>query len=273
MEKKINKKIISVSDINGWLYCPRKIYLNKVCNLPVIQNRAMVIGKLKHNIIEIFSKQEESFISKIDKDYDKIDLAFMFEDFLNQIANNIFIANHASIEKFMIDPADILKKVHRDFSEDIRLRIQHIKEKTAQSIFGNDIWKSLETIYISEMKVESDIIGLRGRIDRVLFSRKDNSVIPFELKSREDNIFHSDEIQLTAYAMLLEEKYLQKISRGIIEVGNNKKEISISEENKKEVLQIADLIRNIETNPIPPILSNFNKCRYCDFQEECGKLK
>jgi len=123
------------------------------------------------------------------------------------------------------------------------------------------------------MKVESDLIGLRGRVDRVLFSRKDNSVIPFELKSREDNIFHSDEIQLTAYAMLLEEKYLQKINRGFIEVGNNKKEIPITEENRNEVMQITDLIRNIETNPIPPILSNFNKCRYCDFQEECSKLK
>jgi len=131
----IKKKIISVSDINGWLYCPRKIYLNKVCKLPTIQNRAMVIGKLKHNILEVFSKQEENFISKIDKDYDKIDLAFMFEDFLNKIANLIFIENHAAIEKFMIDPTDILKKVHRDFSEDIRL-IKPLQEFLEQ-IYGS----------------------------------------------------------------------------------------------------------------------------------------
>ncbi len=265
-------KIVSVSDINGWLYCPRKIYLNKVCKLPTIQNRNMVIGRLKHNILESFSKQEEKFISKIDKDYDKVDLAFMFEDFLKSIATIIFIENDGVIKKFMIDSDDIMKKVFRDFSEDIRLRIQSIKEKTSSGIFGKDIWTSLDLIYISEMKVESESIGLRGRVDRVLISKKDGSVIPFELKSREDKIFHSDEIQLTAYAMLLEEKYSRKISAGIVEVGNNKKEVPITDENKNEVLQLVDKIRNIEDNPAPPILSNFNKCRYCEFQEECSKL-
>lgn len=267
------KKLVSISDINAWLYCPRKVYLTKVCNLPTIQNRAMVIGRLKHNILEAFSKQEEKFISKIDKDFDKLDLLFLYEDFLKNIANIIFIENIQIINKFMIDKEDIMKKVLRDFSEDIKLRIQAIKEKTSEGIFGENIWHSLDSLYISELKLESSELGLKGRVDRILISKKDGSIIPFELKSREDNIFHSDEIQLTAYAMLLEDRYKREIKKGIVEVGNNKKEIPISEENKKEVLQFADSIRNIAENPIPPMQSNFNKCRNCEFAEECMKLK
>jgi len=272
-KKEHKKKLISISDLNAWLYCPRKVYLTKVCNLPTIQNRNMVIGRLKHNILEAFSKQEEKFVSKIDKDFDKLDLLFLYEDFLKSIANIVFIENMQMINKFMIDRDDIMKKVLRDFSEDIKLRIQSLKEKTSLGIFKENLWNSLENFYISELRLESENLGLKGRVDRILISKKDNSIIPFELKSREDNIFHSDEIQLTAYAMLLEDKYRREIKKGIVEAGNNRKEILITENNRAEVLKLADEIRNIADNPAPPIQSNFNKCRNCEFSEECLKLK
>ena len=41
----------------------------------------------------------------------------------------------------------------------------------------------------------------------------------------------------------------------------------------RKVCKIADLIRNVENNPAPPIQSNFNKCKSCEFKEECMKLK
>ena len=57
--------------------------------------------------------------------------------------------------------------------------------------------------------------------------------MPFELKSREERIFPSDEMQLTAYAMLLEHMYHQKIPIGIVEVGNKRQEIEISEDKRQ----------------------------------------
>ena len=269
-----NKKIISVSDINAWLYCPRKLYLQRVCGLNVSLNRNMLIGKIKHSIIESFSKKEENFVSQLDKDYDKLDLVFMYEDFLKGIANLVFIDNNEAINRFMVDKEDIFKKILRDFSEDIKIRITGIKEATSKGFFKESIWKNLDYVYLSEVRLESPAYGLRGRVDRILISRKDNSIIPFELKSREDRIFRSDELQLTAYAMLLEDYYKTSISRGIVEVGNNKKEINITEQDKNEVLKIAEEIRNLssENSIVPPIQSNFNKCRSCEFKEECMKL-
>jgi CRISPR/Cas system-associated exonuclease Cas4 (RecB family) len=181
-----NKRMISVSDINSWLYCPRKLYLQRICGLSTMPNRNLIAGKLKHNILENFSKNEEKFISKIDKDYERIDLAFMYEDFLKGIANAVFIENNALIDKFMIDKEDMMKKVARDFSEDIKIRIKSIKEKTAEGIFGSELQRNLDSVYISELKVESQELGLRGRVDRVLISRTTGEIIPFELKSREE---------------------------------------------------------------------------------------
>lgn len=267
-----NKKIISVSDITAWLYCPRKVYLNKICGLKVGQNRNMVIGRLKHNILENFSKSEEKVITQFDSNFDSLDMVFIYEDLIKHIAKNVFDQNQQSIEKFLIDKEDILKKILRDFSEDIKLRVKSIKEAILKGHIKEDIWKNLDSIYLSELKLESESLGLKGRVDRIIISRADNSIIPFELKSREDKIFLSDELQLTAYAMLLEYQYHQKILKGIIEVGNNKQEIEISEDKKQEVLRIAEEIRNLNEKFVPPIQSNFNKCRSCEFREECMKL-
>jgi CRISPR-associated protein Cas4 len=267
-----SKKLVSVSDINSWLYCPRKLYLQRVCGLQISANRNMVIGKIKHNILEVFSKKEETLVSQLDENFDSIDIVFMYEDFIKKLSEQIFISNAEQIDKFMIDKEDILKKVMRDFSQDIKLRVSSIKEAIAKGFTKESIWKNLDSIYLSELRVESENIGLKGRVDRVLISRKDNSVIPFELKSREERVFLSDELQLTAYAMLLEDMYKTKIKAGFVEVGNNKQMIEISEAKKDEVLKIAEQIRNLKTGAVPPIQSNFNKCRNCEFREECVKI-
>ncbi len=265
-------KTISVSDINAWLYCPRKVYLQKICGLQSPPNRNMLIGKLKHNILEAVSKKEESLVSQINSNFDSIDIVFLYEDFIKRISEQVFIQNANQVERFMIDKEDILKKVLRDFSEDLKLRVSAIKEAISRGFEKETIWKNLESVYISEIRLESENLGLRGRVDRILVNRKDNSIIPFEIKSREERIFLSDELQLTAYAMLLEELYHTKIQKGFVEVGNRKQEIEISDQKKSEVLKIADEIRNLNESNVPPIQSNFNKCRICEFKEECTRI-
>jgi len=267
-----SKKIISVSDINAWLYCSRKVYLQKICGLHSPPNRAMLIGRLKHNILEAVSKKEEALVSQIDSSFENLDIVFLYEDFIKKISERIFIENAAQIEKFLVDKEDILKKGMRDFSEDIKLRVSSIKQAISKGFSKDTLWKNLDFIYLSEVRLESENLGLKGRADRVLINRKDNSVMPFELKSREDRIFLSDELQLTAYAMLLEEKYSMRIPKGFVEVGNNRQEIDISEDKKQQVLKIAEEIRNLDESLIPPMQSNFNKCKSCEFREECMKL-
>jgi CRISPR-associated exonuclease Cas4 len=232
-----------------------------------------MIGKIKHSIFENFSNEERKIISQIDNNFDPIDMAIIYEEFLNSIAEKVFVENREAIDRFMIDKEEILKKVQRDFSEDIKLRIASIKEAIKNGFSKETLWDNLESIYLSEIRLESEAIGLKGRVDRVKIERKNHLIVPYELKSREDNIFHSDELQLTAYAMLLEPYYRTVINKGVIEVGNKKQEIEITRANREEVLKIAEQIRNIEAIEPPPIQSNFKKCQYCDFREECMKLK
>jgi CRISPR-associated protein Cas4 len=271
-QKKDKKRLVSVSEINSWLFCARKLYIQKLLKVQPSMNRQMLIGMIKHSIFENFSNNEEKLVSQIDEKCDTLDIVFRYNELLKNTANSVFREKTDLIERFLVDKDDIFKKVSRDFTEDIKLRVQSIKESILKGFTKEKIWSNMDSLYYSEVKLESEDLGLKGRVDRVQVYRKNNLIIPYELKSREDNIFHSDELQLTAYAMLLEPKYHTKIEYGIVEVGNNRKEVPITEENRREVVQIVEAIRNIESNPVPPIQSSFNKCKTCDFREECMKL-
>lgn len=266
------KELISVTDIVSWLYCPRKLYLTRVMKLREPLNSKMLIGKLKHNIIENFSKKEEQLIKRIDKKYDKVELSIIYSEFIKEIAELVFSINKQSIDAFNLSREEVLKKTIKDFSYDLKIRIENIEKKLSEGFLGEELWKNLDSLYVSELKLESENLGLKGRVDRVEIIKKENIIIPYELKTREDKIFHSDEIQLTAYAMLLEDLYKTKIEKGFVESGENKKEIEIKEENKDKVLKIADEIRNLKLNLPPLMQSNFNKCKSCSLNEDCPKL-
>jgi len=194
---------------------------------------------------------------------------FVYQTFLREIAKEIFQKNNNMIEGFSIDRTELFKKILKNFEEDMKIRIISIKKTISDGFFGEELWKNLQPKYISEMKLESSILGLRGRIDRVEFNG--DKIIPYELKSRENKIFLSDEIQLTAYAMLLEESYKTKINEGVIECSGKKQKTAITEENKKIVLNIAEKIRHIGEN-VPEMPSSFGKCAKCDLREECLRM-
>ena len=264
-----NKRLINVTDITSWLYCPRKLWLCKIKKLKQPLNKPMLVGKLKHDILDRFSKTENQIISNIQKDYDRLELFLIYENQLKKIAHEVFLKNHKIIQAFHLDRAEIFKKVLEDFSEDIKIRIESIKKTIEQGFIGEGLWKNLTPKYISEVKIESPSLGIKGRIDRVEIDNENKIFIPYELKTREGRIFYSDEIQLTAYAMLLEDQYNISIKEGVIESGSNKQKIKIKQENKERVLEIADNIRNLVEDIEPQLPSNFNKCRNCGFRKYC----
>jgi CRISPR-associated exonuclease Cas4 len=267
-----NKKVISISDIVSWLYCPRKLYITRVKRIQQPMTKEMALGKLKHSILENASKKEIELVSSIDKQYDKLDLVLLYEKFINNTADKIIFENKKMVEGFRINSEELKKKIVSEFVQDIKLRVESISEKMKEGLKKEELWENLDKIYISELSLESEHYGLRGRVDRVEISRKLDLIVPYEVKSRADRIFPSDEIQLTAYAMLLEDYYKRKVERGIIEVTGMKKEIPITEENKAKVLDIAEQIRNLSEKNPPPMQSNFNKCQKCIFNEFCADL-
>jgi CRISPR/Cas system-associated exonuclease Cas4 (RecB family) len=55
----MNIPVLSITDITSYLYCPRKFYLKKVRGIKEKPNQAMIKGRLKHEILDIFNKMKK----------------------------------------------------------------------------------------------------------------------------------------------------------------------------------------------------------------------
>ena len=259
------KKLISVTDITEYLYCPRKVYLRLVKNIKQQPTRQMILGFLRHKVIEIFNKNESALVSSIDIPLEEKTIKQLYEKLLSNITKATLNLNTNLVDKFKIDSVNFSDSIKQTLSPEISLRVPVIAKTLNQNFFGKELWDKLSPKYISELKIESPSLGLKGRIDRIKINSK---ITPYEIKSREQS-YDSDKIQLAAYALLLEEKFKTKIDSGTLELLGKTEEVILDKEIKERVLELAEEIRNLSENPPPPMLSNFNKCKSCTLRVDC----
>ena len=271
--------MLNVTDLSSYLYCPRKFYLQKIKGIRTPPTKPMIEGLIRHEVIEKFANNEKYIILNFTQKLEKQDIVNSFQNLLNNL-NEIIIEKHRpKINQFSISPRELIKKINLQMQNDFQLRANAISNTMQGGFLGAELWANLKPKYFSEMRLASEKLGLKGRADRVMIA--DETIIPFELKTREaEKIYPSDEIQLTAYAMLLEEKYNQPIPLAILESGNTKHELTITQENKNKVIElikeINELIRKSTSQtgyrPNPKFPSSFAKCQICELGEECENL-
>ncbi len=263
-------KLLNVTDLSAYIFCARKFYLEKVKGLRQPLNKAMIEGSIRHKVLEEFSVQEERLVESFGS-VSKKEIVEKFHSLLDLIIKKVFSQNAETIQKFGIDVKELYKKIFEAMENDILLRAGSIDDAIRKGFTGKDLWANLEPKYISEMELISEELGLKGRADRVMIS--EDSIVPFELKTRTiDKVWPSDEVQLTCYGMMLEEKYGKKIPLGILEAGNKKHEIVIDEKKKKEVVKLIGEVNEVLEGRNLRFPSSFGKCQSCPWKKECDEL-
>ncbi len=255
------KKLINITDITSYLYCPRKLWL-KMKGFKEPATQKMISGFLKHKVLDIFNKNESSIVSSIKEKINLSGLNQLYKDNLLNIARQVLESHKSQAQAFGINEQDFLKQILKISEPEIKLRVESISQSQEKGFLGKELWRNLKPKYLTEFEIVSEELGLKGRVDRIKLQEE---IIPYEFKTREE-IYESDKIQLAAYALLLEQEFSKPIALGIIETSSQVLEIELTQELKNQVLEIAEKIRNLEEPSLP---SNFNKCRACKFQKEC----
>lgn len=119
------------------------------------------------------------------------------------------------------------------------------------------------------LTVWSDAHGLFGRADTVEF-RRGEAPLPVEHKSGRQRKLPA-QLQLAAQAICLEEMFGQPIARGALWLHGQRRrsEVPISEELKRQVLRVAELIRATRSQPrLPPAVFD-SRCPGCSLINEC----
>ena len=256
---------INITDIISYTFCPRKLYLKRIKGIKEPPNLKMIIGRLKHNVFDLFAKNEEALVSSINENLSEYQLLSIYQEALATATRQVISNNRQLMTTFAI-PSDILTKDIQAFMKnEFDLKISSLKNSLAQGFREKQIWENLRPKYLTEFQIDSKELGLKGRIDRVELGE---NILPYELKTRA-NIYESDKLQLAAYALLLESHFNTKITKGIAESHEDRQEVELTQEMKAKVLDIADKIRNFDKNKAPPFLSNFMKCQSCILKKEC----
>ena len=264
------RKFFNVRDVSDYLYCARKAYLKLVVGKREPANSAMIAGRIIHEILDEFSKLEPDITSGIIRKMSSKELENLFSKHIEIAASRIFQKNEQIASSFNISQEEITGRIMQKLKRDLSKRIPAITRLLNKNIFGNQLWQHLEPKFLTELRIESEKYGLVGKIDKVMISKE--GYIPYEVKNSEaSNPHKSDLLQLAAYALLLEEHFKTKISRGVLEYKNQEIEIEISEELKQDVLNIISCLNMLNEKNIPPITEKLNKCRACGLRGECYK--
>lgn len=261
----MSKQIINITDITEYLYCPRKVYLKLVKGIRTPPTQRMINGMLRHKVFDLFNKNEKVLVESINLKIPEKEIKKLYETLLIDITKEVLMQNQTLAGNFRIDEKEFSNSISKTINPEIDLRVSAVSKTLEKGFLGKELWRNLMPKYLTEYKIESQELGLRGRIDRIMFSE---SPVPIEIKTRE-KIYDSDKIQLAGYALLLEKEFGKQINKGVVEFMGKREDIELTEELKNQVLEIAEKLRNlIEENAGMP--SNFKKCENCELKENCN---
>ena len=265
---------IPVSMLSAYLYCSRKLFIEEVLMVEEPDKESLVMGSIRHETYDNINKKEEAIAISITKSEPFENIQALYRKEYLAILRKAIVNNKKRLENVSLGMLEAYRKSFPFIMEESSMRAFNIFNFIeANNVFGDELWQKLTPKIISELRVESDELKLKGVIDQVHVY--DNDYVPFELKTGRtpsDGVWPSHRIQVAAYSLLLQEKFKKQIKEGFVVYldTKEKRHIAINPFMKEEVKQIVnDILELLEKKELPDFCSNQNKCRKCGVKQTC----
>jgi CRISPR-associated exonuclease Cas4 len=265
---------ISVSMLSTYVFCSRKLFLEKVLAQKEPIKESTVLGSLRHEIYDFINQSERKIVESIIKKLDYNDITSAYRKFYIKALREKIIKNKSRIKSVNLSLMEVFKTTSPLVLNEARARALNIFSCMQKyGVYGNELWEKVTPKLLSEIRIESEELQLYGIVDRIEIH--ENAYIPVELKTGKlpkDGIWPGHRIQLAAYALILEERYNTKVKEGFIKYldANQTRHIAINPFMKEEILKLVKEIQElIKTPEIPDYCRNRNKCVKCGLKETC----
>lgn len=265
---------IPVTLLSTYLYCPRKLFLEKVLMLEEPPKESLVMGSIRHETYDFINKKEEEIAVSITKDMSFQDIMELYKNKCLGMLRKVILDNKKRLREVDIDMFDAYEKSAKFIAEESNSRADNIFSFIqANKVYGEELWQKLTPKIISELKIESDELMLKGIIDQIHVY--EDSYVPFELKTGrtpQDGVWPSHRIQIAAYSLLLQEHFSKQVKEGFVFYldSRQKRHIAINPYMRDEVKQIVnEVISLLEGKELPSFCDNKNKCAKCGIKETC----
>lgn len=265
---------ISVSMLSTYLYCPRMLFLQKVLAVEEPPKESLVLGSLRHEIYDFINQSEEKIVRSIREKIPYSELLSTYKSHYSRILKEKIIKNKPSIREVNLSIVNVFKKTWPLILNEAELRAKNIFNFVLEyDVYGSELWEKLTPKIISEKRIESEKLQLKGIIDRIEIHK--NSYVPIELKTGKmpkDGVWPGHRIQIAAYAMLIEESFNTNVKEGFIRYldTNETRRIVINPFMKEEIIAlIKEIQKLLERQEIPNYCENKNKCINCGLRSTC----
>lgn len=265
--------MISVTMLSSYLYCKRKLFLEKVLKIVEPEKEVLVLGKVRHEVFDVINKSEEKLVRSITLKISKDEIRDLYKKNHSKALRNIIIKNKKDLSKFNLEMIEVFKSIWDSIEPEIELRVGVVHDfMKSHDVYGDELWERLTPKIKSEVYLQSEKLHLKGIIDKLeVFPDK---VIPVELKSGKapsDGVWPGHQIQVGAYILLLQESG-KNSPNGIVYylTGKEKKEVYLNPFLKEEIIELTKKVNQLmNDNQIPDFTSSKSKCDMCGLKEQC----
>jgi len=207
--------MISVTDLTSYLFCPRKLYLERVLGLVEPHKEAIVKGSVIHKAMEYLTNSEEAIVKSINSPLTKLELFELYKLKSSELFGEIVQLNRARIREFFDTEEFFIQNLSLIVSDSAERAARLCSFMAQNKLLGSELWAALMPKMVSELKLRSETLGLSGVVDRADFY--ETCIVPLEIKTGKApgrGTWHGHEIQLAAYALLLKEHYGLEVKEG-----------------------------------------------------------
>jgi len=267
-------QVLSVTDLSPNVFCPRQFYLSKVLGLRR-QPPEFVEGTLEHDARRLLNEALGSAYAASQQD-----TAMLLHAAGNIIGKVLDYAKNIALQQHPVFTKEI-----DGFVRELSFRLhQEERDRTRLLTCTTNVqgWSDrLRTSFPveNEFSVFSSKLRLRGRIDEV-YEKADGTLAIRDIKTAPLGFPYdeSNQVQIGAYAMLLEEQESKKVMQAAVYSSRSlaERQVVVDEYLKKQVVDANQNVRKLLADPeLPKILTGPEavKCGVCFLREECHKLR
>ncbi len=265
-------KLVSVTDMCAYNFCKRSLYLKLVLKLREPPKPVMVLGSIRHKVYEEANKKEEELVSQISSDFKRQEILQMFSNAYNAILNKSVYSYLPQLESLKMDKEEVTVQLQKAVAGQAQERADEIVSFSSKTgLFGKELWESLTPKIMSELRVSSEKLRLKGIVDRI--EVYGSEYVPVEIKTGKapyEGVWPDHRLQVAAYMLLLNEKFNIRIKEGLVNyvAANQQRQIVMNPFMEYEVTgAVNNVFELVEQKKVPDFCGK-SYCTVCSFGED-----
>ncbi len=266
--------LISVTWLSAFDYCSRKLYLERVLKLKEPPKEPIVLGTVRHRVVDFINKHEERIVRSVSRDDSEEYIRDKYRNYYLRFLKKAIVDHKYELSEVGLNQLEAYKKIKELVLEECLIRAENlIAFVRKQRIYGDELWEKLTPKLESEFYVESEKLGLKGIIDNI--ERYEDILIPIELKTGSaprEGVWPGHQLQLGAYLLMLSEKAGRDIEKGYIrylDISENRPIVM----NPFLKMKIEELVKKVNDclsgKELPDFCGSENKCKSCGLRNIC----